>query len=182
MYSNIVRPPRAAMEPPSQGKQPQDKLFSFLLGAKNRSHFKIFLSLVHSFCKDSERSESAVSLLDRTGGRGLASQEKILTWSLLPLSLRGCRSFEETWKECFKMLWLATPEPRIDTCCIEKRSSAELSEAICSMYRWYAGAQVCYASQKIFPLNPNKQRPCQTVRNPSTLVCLGWAGYRNVRI
>lgn len=33
----------------------------------------------------------------------------------------------------------------IDTCCIDKTSSAELSEAINSMYRWYLEAQVCYA-------------------------------------
>lgn len=33
----------------------------------------------------------------------------------------------------------------IDTCCIDKTSSAELSEAISSMYRWYHEAQVCYA-------------------------------------
>ena len=33
----------------------------------------------------------------------------------------------------------------IDTCCIDKKSSAELSEAINSMYRWYAQAQECYA-------------------------------------
>ncbi|KAL8949499.1 MAG: hypothetical protein Q9222_004397 [Ikaeria aurantiellina] len=32
----------------------------------------------------------------------------------------------------------------IDTCCIDKRSSAELSEAINSMFRWYQEAQVCY--------------------------------------
>ncbi|KAH8646637.1 heterokaryon incompatibility protein-domain-containing protein, partial [Xylariales sp. PMI_506] len=33
----------------------------------------------------------------------------------------------------------------IDTCCIDKTSSAELSEAINSMYRWYQKAAVCYA-------------------------------------
>ena len=33
----------------------------------------------------------------------------------------------------------------IDTCCIDKRSSTELSEAINSMYHWYSEAQVCYA-------------------------------------
>ncbi|KAI6002305.1 hypothetical protein F5J12DRAFT_906395 [Pisolithus orientalis] len=32
----------------------------------------------------------------------------------------------------------------IDTCCIDKRSSAELSEAINSMYRWYRNSQMCY--------------------------------------
>ncbi|CAH0053755.1 unnamed protein product [Clonostachys solani] len=33
----------------------------------------------------------------------------------------------------------------VDTCCIDKSSSAELSEAINSMYRWYAEASACYA-------------------------------------
>jgi hypothetical protein len=32
----------------------------------------------------------------------------------------------------------------IDTCCIDKTSSAELSEAINSMYRWYKKSSVCY--------------------------------------
>ncbi|KAB5559710.1 heterokaryon incompatibility protein-domain-containing protein [Coniochaeta sp. 2T2.1] len=33
----------------------------------------------------------------------------------------------------------------IDTCCIDKSSSAELSEAINSMYAWYQGSEICYA-------------------------------------
>src|SRR3989440_11036635 len=33
----------------------------------------------------------------------------------------------------------------IDTCCIDKTSSAELNEAINSMFRWYENALVCYA-------------------------------------
>lgn len=32
----------------------------------------------------------------------------------------------------------------VDTCCIDKSSSAELSEAINSMYRWYREAAACY--------------------------------------
>ncbi|KAK3987304.1 vegetative incompatibility protein HET-E-1 [Cladorrhinum sp. PSN332] len=32
----------------------------------------------------------------------------------------------------------------VDTCCINKSSSAELDEAIRSMYAWYAEAEVCY--------------------------------------
>ena len=31
-----------------------------------------------------------------------------------------------------------------DTCCIDKTSSAELTEAVNSMFRWYASAEVCY--------------------------------------
>ncbi|RYP71079.1 hypothetical protein DL771_005013 [Monosporascus sp. 5C6A] len=33
----------------------------------------------------------------------------------------------------------------IDTCCIDKTSSAELTEAINSMFRWYRNAEICYA-------------------------------------
>lgn len=33
----------------------------------------------------------------------------------------------------------------IDTCCIDKSSSAELTESINSMYRWYQNAHECYA-------------------------------------
>ena len=33
----------------------------------------------------------------------------------------------------------------IDTCCIDKKSSAELSEAINSLFRWYRSSEVCFA-------------------------------------
>ncbi|CAJ2512256.1 Uu.00g052710.m01.CDS01 [Anthostomella pinea] len=39
----------------------------------------------------------------------------------------------------------------VDTCCIDKSSSAELSEAINSMFRWYTDAAVCYAYLSDFP-------------------------------
>lgn len=38
----------------------------------------------------------------------------------------------------FKFLWL-------DTCCIDKTNSSELSEAINSMYKYYENAEICYA-------------------------------------
>lgn len=41
-------------------------------------------------------------------------------------------------RDGFKFAW-------IDTCCIDKRSSAELSEAINSMYSWYWRSAICYA-------------------------------------
>jgi len=33
----------------------------------------------------------------------------------------------------------------IDTCCIDKSSSAEVSEAVNSVYNWYASSRECYA-------------------------------------
>ncbi|PMD30328.1 hypothetical protein L207DRAFT_396175, partial [Hyaloscypha variabilis F] len=32
----------------------------------------------------------------------------------------------------------------VDTCCVDKTSTAELSEAINSMFRWYQHAKICY--------------------------------------
>ncbi|QYT00269.1 HET domain-containing protein [Trichoderma simmonsii] len=45
---------------------------------------------------------------------------------------------EKALKDGFSYLW-------IDTCCINKESSSELSEAINSMFRWYRDAAICYA-------------------------------------
>lgn len=50
--------------------------------------------------------------------------------------IRGCCRLAES--EGFQYAW-------IDTCCIDKSSSAELSEAINSMFRWYRDAALCYA-------------------------------------
>ncbi|EAA33114.1 HET-domain-containing protein [Neurospora crassa] len=48
----------------------------------------------------------------------------------------GCCAKART--EGYRYVW-------IDTCCIDKSSSAELSEAINSMFKWYHDAEVCYA-------------------------------------
>lgn len=44
------------------------------------------------------------------------------------------------------------------TCCIDKSSSAELSETINSMFRWYRNAQACYVYHSDFtdPLDDNQ--------------------------
>lgn len=48
------------------------------------------------------------------------------------------RSSEIAAQDRFSHIW-------IDTCCIDKSSSAELSESINSMYRYYKKANICYA-------------------------------------
>ncbi|KAM0326721.1 hypothetical protein ACHAQA_006594 [Verticillium albo-atrum] len=54
---------------------------------------------------------------------------------------RGLRKVLQTCERAkvdkFKYAW-------IDTCCIDKSSSAELSEAINSMFRWYEDSAACY--------------------------------------
>ncbi len=50
--------------------------------------------------------------------------------------IRGCCALAR--KHGYRWVW-------IDSCCIDKTSSSELSEAINSMYEWYAAADVCFA-------------------------------------
>jgi len=50
--------------------------------------------------------------------------------------IKGCCA--QALKDGFEYVW-------IDTCCINKESSSELSEAINSMYAWYQKSQICYA-------------------------------------
>ena len=54
---------------------------------------------------------------------------------LSPKILEACRVAREAG---YEHLW-------VDSCCIDKASSSELSEAINSMYQWYGLSTVCYA-------------------------------------
>lgn len=58
--------------------------------------------------------------------------------------LTGC--VEKTLELGLEYCW-------IDTCCINKTSSAELSEAINSMFNWYRNAEVCLAYLSDFTAN-----------------------------
>ena len=44
---------------------------------------------------------------------------------------------DQAWRDGFHFCW-------VDTCCIDKTSSAELQEAINCMFRWYRWAAKCY--------------------------------------
>lgn len=80
------------------------------------------------------------AILSHTWGEGEVSYQDLISgaevqkkgWS----KIRDCcaRAAKDGWK----YVW-------IDTCCINKESSAELSESINSMFAWYEQAAVCYA-------------------------------------
>ncbi|KAL4070228.1 heterokaryon incompatibility protein-domain-containing protein [Scleroderma yunnanense] len=66
------------------------------------------------------------------------------------------KSCEQTLKDKLDWVW-------VDTCCINKESSAELSEAINSMFRWYEGSKRCYAylhdfNDAVFPMDKDEER------------------------
>ncbi|KIO03139.1 hypothetical protein M404DRAFT_635279 [Pisolithus tinctorius Marx 270] len=74
--------------------------------------------------------------------------------------IRGRSGYQKVLKSCqqakndgFKWYW-------VDTCCIDKRNSSELSEAINSMFLWYESSQKCYAylhdvAVAVFPTTPD---------------------------
>ncbi|KAK4455548.1 heterokaryon incompatibility protein-domain-containing protein [Podospora aff. communis PSN243] len=75
--------------------------------------------------------------------------------------LRCCRLAEEK----------GLPYAWVDTCCIDKTSSAELSESINSMFAWYKCAAVCFAYlQDVQSTSDTKTKDCE----PSRWYSRGW--------
>jgi hypothetical protein len=90
--------------------------------------------------REFQSSPPPYAILSHTWGKGevsfqelgtLEAKEKAGYWKIE-------RCCEQAKSDGFGYAW-------VDTCNIDKRSSAELSEAINSMFQWYSQAQVCYA-------------------------------------
>jgi hypothetical protein len=62
----------------------------------------------------------------------------------------------------------------IDTCCIDKTSSAELNEAINSMFRWYQNAEVCYAYLSDVPSGLGEGKEKAAALRESKWFTRGW--------
>ncbi|CEI63809.1 unnamed protein product [Fusarium venenatum] len=82
--------------------------------------------LSHTWPEDELSFQDIMSL--RTGTHFLGRTG----WSKVQNACRLALSFE------LRYIW-------IDTCCIDKSSSAELQEAINPMFRWYELAEICFA-------------------------------------
>ena len=85
--------------------------------------------------QDNEQTFQDIQALSRSNTASFAKFETVPR-DLVSSKIRNCCLLAEA--HGFAWVW-------IDTCCIDKQSSAELSEAINSMYAWYAQATVCYA-------------------------------------
>ncbi|PVH78041.1 HET-domain-containing protein [Cadophora sp. DSE1049] len=86
-----------------------------------------------------ERELPPYCILSHTwGAYEVTLQEFELLGKEHPSVSKITRCSEQTLKDGFAYIW-------VDTCCIDKTSSAELSEAINSMFRWYNQSRICYA-------------------------------------
>ncbi|KAI4189735.1 MAG: hypothetical protein LQ348_003756 [Seirophora lacunosa] len=63
----------------------------------------------------------------------------------------------------------------IDTCCIDKRSSAELSESINAMYKWYRNARQCFVYLIDFELSAQESRNKREVKDFADMFDLDFA-------
>lgn len=73
-----------------------------------------------------ENEEVSYQLLSKPEAKSLAGCNKIKSFC----ELAAAQGWKYGW---------------VDTCCIDKTSSAELSEAINSMWRWYENSRMCIA-------------------------------------
>lgn len=84
--------------------------------------------------------------------------------------LNRSRKFEGSCSQAsmdgFEYIW-------IDTCCIDRESSTELSEAINSMFRWYKDAEVCYAYLSDVDIGDGSVEPSFTLGR-SRWLTRGW--------
>ena len=73
------------------------------------------------------------------------AKEEVTLQIVLDKARPELQGWTKIWQSCKRAAEDGWQYIWIDTCCIDKTSSVELSEAINSMFRWYSDAAVCYA-------------------------------------
>ncbi|KAL8380751.1 hypothetical protein RB595_005165 [Gaeumannomyces hyphopodioides] len=95
---------------------------------------------------DDDRTIPKFGVLSHTWEKDeLRLQDVDFVGGVPPGPLREKSGFRKMQQCCRQALSDGLEWVWIDTCCIDKTSSAELSEAINSMFNWYRRAEVCYA-------------------------------------
>ncbi|KAH8774593.1 hypothetical protein F5883DRAFT_547132 [Diaporthe sp. PMI_573] len=105
---------------------------------------RLLNAITHKFHEYVEGNVPTYAILSHTWGEG-----EVTFHDMRP------EAGPETWKAklgwgkiekcCLQALNDSIQFVWVDTCCIDKSSSAELQEAINSMFRWYEGSTECYA-------------------------------------
>jgi hypothetical protein len=114
--------------------------------------------LSHTWEADTE--EVTFKDLNDGAGKGKSGYKKI------------CFCGEQARRDGLQYFW-------VDTCCIDKSSSAVLSEAVISMFRWYHNAAKCYVylsdiSRPAFDINDKSKLPYELAFRKSRWFTRGW--------
>ena len=120
-------------------------------------------------CEFFDRKIPPYAILSHTWGEGEVSFQELQSGDGVfkrgYAKIRSC--CESAASDGFEYAW-------VDTCCIDKTSSAELSEAINSMYRWYRFSDVCYVYLADVPANLGEPDNQQALFK-SKWVTRGWS-------
>ena len=92
------------------------------------------------------------AILSHTWGEGEVSTQDFMSPSRA--ATEKLRGFPKIHLTCRQAQLDALTHAWVDTCCIDKTSSAELTEAINSMYEWYQKSTVCYSKPSATPPSP----------------------------
>ncbi|KAI6046520.1 heterokaryon incompatibility protein-domain-containing protein, partial [Pisolithus marmoratus] len=115
-----------------------------------RSVLKTLDDTVTDYAILSHRWNDEVDYLEITGLTKMENPDDIRERSGYQKIVKSCQKAKNDGLE---WLW-------VDTCCIDKRNSTELSEALNSMYRWYENLKRCYAylhDVDTFPTTPDNE-------------------------
>jgi hypothetical protein len=112
------------------------------------------LSLVEFF----EPNVPPYAILSHTWGDGEVSFLEMG----LPSSRQAKQGFVKITRACETALSLGLEYIWVDTCCIDKTSSAELTESINSMFEWYRKSEICIVFLADYGADPNAPLgPCK---------------------
>jgi hypothetical protein len=94
------------------------------------------LELIEVFGQDAPK----YAILSHTWGRDEVTLDHVLSGTAREHEAydKVINAIQEAASDGLEYIW-------IDSCCIDKSSSAELSESINSMYAWYERSEICYA-------------------------------------
>ena len=131
-----------------------------LLNVHTLNFQEFFDKDIPPYCILSHRwGEQETSYKDFSKGRNPESSgyRKVIDFCDFAKSRQKVTSFDWVW---------------IDTCCIDKRSSAELTESINSMYRYYADALECFVHLADVPTG--SRISCMAEMKQSSWFTRGW--------
>lgn len=96
----------------------------------------------------------AYAILSHVWGEGEVTYQDMQASRFQAAKKAGFSKISQT---CRKALEESLEYAWVDTCCIDKSSSAELTEAINSMFRWYQEAKTCYVYLADVPARENTE-------------------------
>ncbi|KAI1793052.1 HET-domain-containing protein [Ganoderma leucocontextum] len=138
------------------------KTFTFV--SINDPHSVPYAILSHVWSKQGEQTYQ--EFLELVAEANRVSNSRHASDILTRISAKVRRCCAQALADGYEFVW-------IDSCCIDKTSSAELSEAINSMYTWYSCAARCYAFLKDVDDDDDPYAPASQFRS-SVWFTRGW--------